>query len=272
MIQAFYTSANTMVNHQKKINVIAGNIANVNTAGYKKSEMNFAEMLYTTYEEEFGDNRTESVGIGNGIILNGITRDFSRGIIVETGEELDMTVEGNGFFALGKNGDTVYTTGGSFKISVEEDANYIVDGNGYYLLDDNMERVMYTEGMTVDNDGAISKPDEYEESGPDESDGADGMTGQPIEGPAPRKLMVVEFDNPGGMTPIGNGLFRTSEESGVGNIAENTKVMQGYAEKSNVDIAVEMTELIKTQRIYQMNSKIVQTVDEMKALANRLRK
>lgn len=272
MIQAFYTSANTMVNHQKKINVIAGNIANVNTAGYKRNELTFSEMLYSTYEEEFGDNRNESVGIGNGITLNGIVKDSSKGIVVKSGEELDVALEGDGFFVLGKHGDTVYSKGGSFKLSAEEDTNYIVDGDGYYLMDDNMDRVMYTKGMTIDNDGAISKPMQYEESVQEEIDGTDASAERPAEEPTLQKLMVVEFENPREMISTGNGSFRRTEGSGIPSVAENTKVMQGYTEKSNVDIAGEMTELIKTQRIYQMNSKIVQTVDEMKALANRLRK
>lgn len=250
MIQGFYTAGSSMIAQQQKINVIAGNIANVNTNGYKKNNVGFSEVVFTEYQN-MDAARTGSYIIGNGVRITDSVRDLSQGVVMPTGRGLDMSVEGDGYMTLRDGaGNLYYSRGGSFQLSVEGDASYIVDNNGYYLMDRNMQRIQATTGdFTVTSDGTV-------------------LSGGSVQG----ALRIVGFEHSQNLQSVGGGLYIQSADSGNETAAVSASVRQNAIERSNVDLATEFTDLIAVQRLYQISSKVVQTIDEMHGMANSLRK
>lgn len=250
MINAYYTVSNSMMTQQKVVDAIAGNIANVNTAGYKKVEASFRDMLYSTLK----GNSDEEYQLGNGISIRNFEKDLSGGVLVKTDSELDLAIDGKGFFKVGNGSDEVfYTRGGSFTVSVESSGSYIADSNGLYLLDENNQKIkIEAESGTIgiDSNGLVAFAN-------------NDNTYQ---------LQIVNFENPGELNMYGSNLFTYSEQAGREMKSSDAKVMQNFIENSNVNLATEMTQLIKVQRLYEMNSKLVQVIDEIQGLANRLRK
>ncbi len=251
MIQRFYTSSNTMINQQKKINMISGNIANVNTDGYKQTSVDFSQVLYSQFWDNPSEGLEEQYGIGNGIYANQISKDFSQGMLELTNNALDLSILGEGFFTLSDGQDgLLYTRGGSFQLSAEADGTYIVSGEGYYLLDADHNRVNVDGGdYTIDESGAVTVGDQ-----------------------TVAQLEIVRFAYPQNLDMVGGSLYRHTSGAGMETEDGAGRIKQGAVEKSNVDLSGEMVDLIETQRIYQMNSKMVQIIDEMQGMANRLRK
>ncbi|MDR0952172.1 MAG: flagellar hook-basal body protein [Oscillospiraceae bacterium] len=246
-----------LMSMQMRLDVIADNIANVNTNGFKASRLEFKDALYTAgllpaLAATPEGNQQE----GHGTLPSAVSRDFSQGALVTSGNPWDFAIEGEGFFALQNTaGDTVYTRTGSFYKSIEADGAYLVNDDGYYVLDNNGERILTPEdtiGVAVDSDGTLS----FETLGGN----AESVT-----------LGVYTFRNTGGILALGDGNFGVDIAAGERLEAVNFKVLQGMTEASNVDLATEMTLLVRSQRVFSLAARAVTTADDMEGVANNMK-
>ncbi|RMG11307.1 MAG: flagellar basal-body rod protein FlgG [Deltaproteobacteria bacterium] len=257
MLKSLNTAATGMDAQQKKMDTIANNLANVNTTGFKKSRTEFEEVYVETLRRadapELG-GRPAPLETGLGVRTVATTRSFAQGNLVGTENPLDLAIEGDGFFQVRQpDGTVAYTRAGNFRLDA---TGRLVTQHGEAI---EPEIVVPTDatGITVQRDGLVLAT-------------VPGRT-EPIE---VGTLELVLFPNPGGLEGMGRNLFRETPgsgaplrtlpgEEGAGGIA------QGFLETSNVTAVEEMIEMITTQRAYEMNSKVIQTVDQMlQRLAN----
>lgn len=262
MIRSLWTSSSGMQASQLAVDTVAHNVANVNTVGYRRAEVDFADLLY----QAMADDRLET---GSGVYPSVVTRDLTPGALEATGGEFDLAIAGGGFFAVQvEDGGMLYTRDGSFH---RDAAGRIVTANGHYL------DIAAPEGATgpvVIPTGATSV-----------SIGEDGavtymLPGQETPVSAGRvTLWVPQPLTPGRtaeMLPYGRNLYGPAEETAVvaaGTVEDGAGVIkQGFLERSNVSLADEMVGLIVAQRAYQLNARAVQTADTMLALANNIRR
>ncbi len=262
MLRALKTAALGMTAQQLNVDVIANNLANVNTTGYKKSKIEFQDLLYETMQTGDRDGRPGhenpsklQVGLGNKPIST--FRSFSEGNIEKTGNPLDLAIDGKGFFQVQMpDGSYAYTRDGSFKVNSE---GYLVTNSGLKVYPE-ISMPEDVSAISISANGVVSVmvngKNEAEELG---------------------QLEMVTFMNPAGLEAKGGNLFVVSEASGepiYANAGEDGMglVQQGYLEKSNVDVAQEMIDLIVAQRAYEINSKAVKTADELMAMTNNLKR
>lgn len=262
MIRGLYTAATGMNAQQHQIDVTSNNIANVNTAGFKKDRAEFQDLMYEKLNYtsgRTGDNTTNPTGIdvGLGIRISGIQKSFTQGEIQTTGNTLDIAIEGKGFFKVTMpDGETAYTRNGAFKVNNE---GSIVNGSGY-LLD--------PEIVIPDNFLSVNIAQSGLVTGINPATGLEEELGQ---------ITIADFINPAGLTPIGETLFKVSSTSGdpiEGNPTEDQfgGLRQGMIEMSNVALVNEMVDLITAQRAYEANSKAIQTTDSMLSTINTLKR
>ena len=258
MIQALYTGMHGMLSQQRNIDVIANNVANVGTNGYKKNRVEFRDALYLTMISPTENGPGINLQRGAGALVYQTARDFRQGARMETGRSLDFSLESPGFFAVrDQSGEIQYTRNGSFYLSVEPGGNFLVDGNGRYVLDDADRRIAVqglASGMTAAPDGRLTFQME---------DGTIMYTGV--------RLGVFDFDNRSGLTDVGDGNYMPSANSGPARAAGLIDVRQGGLETSNVDYGEETVRLIRAQRAYQMASRCVTVADQMAQLCNTIR-
>ncbi|MEO5377474.1 MAG: flagellar basal-body rod protein FlgG [Magnetococcus sp. DMHC-6] len=260
MIRALWSAATGMQAQQTNMDVIADNLANVNTTGFKHSRTDFQDLLYANLRA--AGSETSSAGtqlpvgiqLGHGVKVVSVGKDFTQGSGIASSEDpmnVDMMVQGQGFFQIElPNGETAYTRDGSFKKS--SDGN-IVTSDGYPLIgaqlgfDPNT-----TTGIVVQASGSI----DLKTSTP------------PGTSPNVGQIQLARFINPEGLTAIGNNLYKESVASGVPQLGNpNTDgfgtIQQHYLEQSNVNMVTEMVNMITTQRAYETGTKSIQTVDSM---------
>ena len=262
MLRSLRTAALGMAAQQLNVDTIANNLANVNTTGYKKSAVEFQDLLYETInaggaEGAEGREKPSEINVGMGNKPISTFRSYTQGALEESGNPLDMAINGKGFFQLlMPDGSITYSRDGAFRINSAGD---IVNSAGLKLypsltLPDGIQSV------SISQDGVVSGILEGETS-PEE-------IGQ---------IELATFMNPAGLSPLGGNLLGITEASGdpsfgmAGDTGYGT-IMQGYLEKSNVDVVKEMTNLIVAQRSYEINSKAVKTADELLALTNSLKR
>ncbi|MBD3246379.1 MAG: flagellar basal-body rod protein FlgG [Candidatus Omnitrophica bacterium] len=262
MMRSLWTAATGMSGQQTNIDTIANNLANVNTNGFKKSRVDFQDLFYQTlqlpgtpvaqgeYELPVGAQ------VGLGTRPAAIFKIFSVEGFQETQNPLDLAVEGDGFFqVLMPDGSTAYTRDGSFKIDSD---GRIVTSSGYPLFPE----ITIDEDVTdiaISKDGAVTVS--Y----------ADGTSDELAT------LELARFINPSGLKSIGGNLYRETDASGLPVIGDPGEeglgtVLQGFLESSNVNVVEEMVNMIIAQRAYEVNSRSVQTSDEMLQIANNLRR
>lgn len=254
MIRSLTSGISGLKSHQTKMDVIANNIANVNTTGYKASKANFQDIFSQTIKpasEPSGDSGgTNPQQIGLGVGIASINSNFTQGPIQTTGRELDIALDGEGFFVVSDGSGTYYTRAGNFELDSEGN---IVNPNGLYLIQDNGEDRIETSGckeIKIDNFGNVNG---YE------SDGTIHYLGT---------IGIATFPNNGGLEKVGGNLYRETQNSGPATIetAEvngHVDVKQGSLESSNVDLANEFTDMIITQRGFQANSRVITTSDTL---------
>ncbi|MDP8241026.1 MAG: flagellar basal-body rod protein FlgG [Candidatus Hatepunaea meridiana] len=262
MLRSLRTAALGMAAQQLNVDTIANNLANVNTTGYKKNNVEFQDLLYETIQAGSssggeGNEKPGDIQIGMGNKPISTFRCFTQGNITETGNSLDIAIEGNGFFQIQKpDGEYAYTRDGALRIN--STGNLVsVSGLRVYpeiMLPENVASV------NISQDGIISVLFQGE-SEPEE-------IGQ---------LELATFMNSAGLRAIGGNLYEQTEASGepaYGPPGEDGfgTVVQGYLEKSNVDVVQEMINLIVAQRAYEINSKAVKTADEILAMTNNLKR
>ena len=262
MIRGLYTAATGMNAQQHQIDVTSNNIANVNTTAYKKDRAEFQDLMYESLNYTAGatsDSTTNPTGIdvGLGVRVSGIQKNFLQGNINQTGNPLDLAIEGKGFFKITlPNGETAYTRNGSFK---QDSEGSIVNGQGY-KLDPEIVIPNTVVNLSIATDGTVSAVEP--------ATGATTILGQ---------ITIVDFINPAGLSPYGDSLYLATETSGdpiEGNPGTDAlgSLRQGMIESSNVQLVNEMVDLITAQRAYEANSKSISTTDEMLDIVNRLKR
>ncbi len=262
MIRALWTAATGMAAQQLNIDIISNNLANVNTAGFKKSRVDFQDLMYQTLRsagvsEAQGVQVPTGIQVGHGVRPAAVQKIFSQGEFQQTDNPLDLVIEGDGFFqVLMPNGGTAYTRDGSFKL----------DGQG---------RLVTSDGNPMDPE--ITIPAEATSV----SIGVDGTVEVSLPGQtnpqAVGNLQLVKFANPAGLMNQGRNLFSQSASSGeplidTPGLNGLGTIRQGVVEMSNVKVVEEMVNMITAQRAYEVNSKAIQTADEMLSTANNLRR
>ena len=261
MLRALYTSASGMQAQQMNLDVIANNLANVNTTGFKKSKVEFQDLLYQTSraagsEAGAGNQVPTSLQVGHGSRPVATAKNFSNGELYQTGEKLDIAIHGNGFFKVTlTDGSDAFTRDGGFKLN---NSGSIVTSDGLPVTSFAGVTIPSTAtNVSISPDGSVSLTDQ----------GVTSTVGQ---------ITLSRFANPAGLESMGNSLHRRTEasgteETGTPNLAGMGTVQQGWLELSNVKVIEEMVNLIKAQRAYEINSKSIQAADEMMSMSNRLR-
>lgn len=258
MTDSLRTSASGMIAQQKRVDVIANNLANVNTTGFKRSRTNFEDLLYETVQgprASAGEGTIGPMQVGHGVRLATISRIHAQGGAEMTGRPLDLAIEGEGFFQVEMtDGTLAYTRDGSFTLS---DSGQLVTSSGHALVPDIVLPPDAT-AVTISETGAVTA-----------TNGSDGST---IE---IGRIELARFPNPTGLVAIGGNLFTESLASGfaaVGFPREDGfgRIVQGALESSNVEIVQEMTDMIAAQRAYEINSRAIRTAETMMQSINDL--
>ena len=254
-----------MIGQQANIDTISNNLANVNTAGYKKMRADFEDLIYQTVKVA-GTPATEDtvipVGIqmGHGVKLADTQRVFSQGALQNTEVPTDMAIQGEGFFRIQMyDGSWAYTRNGNFKV---DETGRMVTSNGYWLLPDIiMPENFLPNTITVTQDGRVSVV-------------VPQIDDEPIQ---IGQIELYRFPNPVGLTAVGENLFKVTAASGdpipgmpgyegMGSIAHK------FLEMSNISVVREMVDLIVAQRAYEFNSRTIQTSDNMLGTATGLKR
>lgn len=263
-MRALWTAASGMKAQQLNIDVISHNLSNVNTTGYKNQRAEFKDLMYSAFKktnlkDEIG--RPVNLEIGFGVMTGATTRLFKQGSFMETLNDFDIALQGDGFFLVQlPNGEVRYTRDGSFKLSVEDTVSRLVTSEGYYVLGEDGPIEIpngYTD-FTVGQLGHVTAKDEDKNT-------------QPLG-----RIRLNKFINNEGLLAEGENLLKETVASGPAIEMEpetmEAKMRQRYLEMSNVQIVDEMVRMITAQRAYEINSKAITTSDEMMQLANNLKR
>jgi flagellar basal-body rod protein FlgG len=262
MMRALWTAASGMQAQQKNIDVIANNLANVNTTGFKKSRADFQDLIYQNLKSS-GSPATNSTQVPNGIEIGlgtrlaSVSKLFTTGDLSQTGNDLDLAVQGHGFFQVQlPDGTTGYSRAGSFKM---DSTGRVVTSDGNPLL----PQIVIPSNATKVNIG---------------SDGTVSVT-QAGQNTATSvgSIQLAAFSNPSGLSSLGSNNYQPTDSSGTATTGTPGQsglgsISQGMLELSNVSVAEEMVNMIVGQRAYEINSKAVQAADEMLQTANNLRR
>lgn len=260
MNSSLRTSASGMLAQQRMIDVIANNLANVNTTGFKRSRVSFEDVLYETVREaRVADAQSKEtlapVQIGKGVRISGVMRMDGQGSAETTGRPLDLSIEGDGLFQVQRSDGTIaYTRDGNFTLDA---TGALVTSSGYHVMP----------GITLPADAS------------DIAIAPNGTVSARLPGQsAPTevgRLELARFLNPSGLSAIGENQYVATEASGepvTGMATEDGfgRVIQGTLESSNVEMVQEMTDMIAAQRAYEINAKAVRTAEEMMQQSNDL--
>ena len=268
-----------MRSNQTKMDVLGNNIANVNTTGYKSGRVRFQDMLSQTLSSaqsptpgSLGGVNAQQVGLG--VKIGAIDTIMTDGALQPTNRDLDLAIEGNGFFMVSQDGDDMrfYTRDGAFYRDYEGN---LVNAGGYIVMGYEADKAGV---VTIDETQltTLSIPNKKDFGAGEVDlqtfaiDGSGIIKGVYSDGTSHTlgQLALSKFDNPEGLEKVGNNNYRSSNNSGAPQtLVANTNgygiVRQGVLEMSNVDLANEFTELIVTSRSYQANSRTITTSDEM---------
>jgi flagellar basal-body rod protein FlgG len=268
MMRALWTAGSGMIAQQFNVDVISNNLANVNTTAFKKDRAEFKDLIYETLSRAYileDAGRPVNLQVGHGTIVSATMKDFQSGSFEKTDNPLDFAINGEGFFmVLGPGEEILYTRDGSFKISVTDMGKMLSTSDGYPVLDEFGMEIIFDydldlSKLNVSEDGDLSYTDE------------DG-----IAIPLGQRIGIVNFDNRNGLESVGKNLYAATPASGepIPNeeLVNKSVLMQRYVETSNVQIVEEMVKLIVAQRAYELNSKAIQSSDEMIAMANNLKR
>lgn len=262
MVRSLYSAATGMISQQKNIDTISNNIANANTAGFKKSRAEFTDLMYQTMK--YAGTSTSSttisptgIQIGLGSKLSSTAKIFEIGSLKETGNHLDIAITGEGFFAITlADGSTAYTKNGSFKINGD---GALTTSEGY-LLNPNITIPTNVTDVNIGEDGTVTVIE------------GNGTTPAQVG-----QILLSSFVNQAGLHALGGTMFQETIASGapIAGIAGTNglgQTQQGFLELSNVKLVNEMTDLIAGQRAYEANSKAITTSDEMLQTVNQLKR
>jgi len=258
MIRSLYTAATGMIAQQLNLDVVANNIANVNTAGFKKNRADFQDLMYQTIEEpgtsaQQTGTSPSGIQIGLGVRPAAVGKIHSQGDFQSTENPLDVAVEGDGFFqvTVPATGENLYTRSGAFKI----DATGVMVNSDGYPMNPQITIPQNATSVTISADGFVNVklPGQTQTS----------QIGQ---------IQIARFQNPAGLKARGRNLLEQTDSSGapiqstpglngVGTLA------QGFLESSNVSVVEEIVQMVSGQRAYEANSKVIQTADQILSTA-----
>ena len=253
MYRALATAATGMRAQQLNIDVTANNMANVNTTGFRRARAEFQDLLYTTIRAPggtSGDGSTQPTGIqiGQGTKLVSTELIHTQGSSRETGNALDIAIEGDGYFQITRpSGDIAYTRAGNFKTDAQ---GRLVTAEGF-AVEPAITIPPDAQTITISPDGAVSV-----------------RQAQQTQSTQVGQLTLAQFSNPGGLLAIGRTMFTATTASGeplVGVPGQQGMgtVSQGFLEGSNVEVVNEMVDIITSQRAYEIANKVLKTADEM---------
>ena len=249
---SLYSAATGMEAQQLNLNTIANNLANVNTPGFKRSKIEFQDLLYQKPSRASGSDSgggnlvPTGTEVGNGSRVAATSKVFTQGQLNQTGEKLDIAIQGDGFFEVQRSDGTMgFTRAGSFKLNAQ---GQVVTVDGFPVLSGFQPIPPGASSISVAENGQV--------------------TVQSASGPQSFRLTLARFTNAAGLRSLGGNLYEETAASGSPETGQPGEqgfggTIQGYLEASNVNIVEEMVALIVAQRAYEINSKSVQTSDEM---------
>ncbi len=260
MIRSLWTGTTGMNAQQLNLDVIANNLANASTTGFKKSRADFQDLMYQIMKVPGSQTSadTESptgIQVGLGVRTGAVQKVFTQGDLIQTENELDVAIEGAGFFQVElPNGETAFTRAGAFK---RDSDGRLTTSDGYPI----------TPGITI--------PDGSRQITISETGVVSALIGDDTTSTEIGTFETVTFTNNGGLFAVGRNLFRDTAASGTPQLGTPGDdgyglLLQSFIEGSNVNIVEEMTNMITTQRAYEINSKSIQTSDEMMQTTNNL--
>ncbi len=260
MMRSLWSAATGMIAQQLNIDTISNNLANVNTIGFKKSRAEFEDLIYQSHKIAGsitqGDVRVPTgIQVGLGVRPTTVHKFFSQGDYQNTSNPLDMAIEGDGFFQVMVGDEVAYTRAGAFKLNQD---GTIVSANGY-VLQPEFTVPAETKHISITEGGTITALD---------------ANGEEL---ATADIPLYTFINPAGLEARGKNLYTPTEASGEATEGEpgvdNTgTIAQGFLEMSNVEVVEEMVGMIVGQRAYEVNSKAIQTSDQMLQIAVQLKR
>lgn len=260
MSQALYTAATGMNAQQLNLDNIANNIANASTVGFKRSRLEFQDILYQNLRVPGGASTSSTplpvglqVGLGSRAISS--ERIFLQGDFRQTDNPLDMVIEGNGFFQVRlANGDLAYTRAGSFHLNSQ---GQVVTASGE-LLEPAITIPNNATSLSIGTDGSVSVTQP-------------GQANAQIVG----QIQIASFANPAGLEALGRNLFKETSASGTATVGSPDsdglgRINQGFIEGSNVSVVEELVGMIAAQRAYETNSKVISAADRMLGTINQV--
>jgi flagellar basal-body rod protein FlgG len=262
MIKAMFTSATGMKAQQQVVDNTANNLANVNTTGFKRNQVEFQDLLYVTHraagaESAQGVQAPSSIQFGSGVRLAATTKVFSQGTLENTGRELDVAIEGDGFLEVTLPGtsESRYTRDGALQVNANGN---LVNSDGFSIVPP-ITLPADTLHVSIGIDGTVTAT----------------TAGQPNTPTTLGNIQLVRFANPAGLHSEGGNLFVATPASGQpqqGQPATNGlgKLRQSFLERSNVEVVSELVNLILAQRAYEINSRAIRASDEMLSTGNNL--
>jgi len=259
MLRAFSTAATGMTAQQMMVDTIANNLANINTTGFKRSQINFNDLLYISMKEPgtevaSGINSPGGIEIGSGVRVVSTTKGFTSGELQNTGRSPDVAISGDGFFQVTlPTGDLMYTRDGSLQINANGE---LVTANGY-TMEPSVTIPSDAVSVSIEKDGGVNVTD---------SAGTLSVVGT---------IQLARFQNPAGLSSEGDNLYAETAASGTaitGTPGEDAfgTVQNGFLEKSNVQMVTELVNLITAQRAYEINSRAIKAGDDMLHTANNI--
>jgi len=248
---SLYSAATGMEAQQLNLNTIANNLANVNTPGFKRSKIEFQDLLYqkprASGSDSGGGNLVPTgIEVGNGSRVAATSKVFTQGQLTQTGQNLDLAIQGDGFFEVQRPDGTIgYTRDGSFKQNAQ---GQVVTVDGLPVLSGFQPIPVGASSVNIAQNGEV--------------------TVQTASGTSNFRVTMTRFANPSGLRSLGGNLYEETAASGPPETGSPSEagygsIIQGYTEASNVNIVEEMVNLIVAQRAYEINSKSIQTSDEM---------
>jgi flagellar basal-body rod protein FlgG len=253
MLSSLWIAKTGLDAQQTRMDVISNNLANANTTGFKSSRASFQDLIYQNKGQPGGQTteQTQSPSglmLGTGVRVGGSEKLFTQGNISQTGNSLDVAIQGNGFLQVSMpDGSVAYTRDGS----LHTDANgQLVTADGY-ALDPAVTLPSNVQSITIGSDGTVS------------ATAAGSATAVQVG-----TLQLADFVNPAGLQPRGNNLYLATASSGTPQTGQPGlngmgTLQQGSLESSNVNVVEEMVNMIETQRTYEMNSKAISSTDQM---------
>lgn len=233
MIRGFYTALSGLIGQQRNMDTIANNLANISTTAFKPQQTSFSALLYQNINGGDGDK----IEMGHGVKVPKLPIDLTAGDLKQTNMPLDYAIVGSGFFAIQDKTTSkiTYTRDGSFQLSVNANQAFLINSDGNYVLDKDNKKIEIKDETTLQTVGVFS------------------------------------FKNPYGLELIGGNQFSPTAASGTAVSLNEPNIKSGTLENSSVQLSKEMVKMIEASKGFSLNSKVIQTADELEKIINQLR-